>query len=210
MKKTKSAMKKKSTIMGIFLTICGRITASIAFDCANPPSGGANDRLILMNFDDWGDCTIGYNVSNTLIIESIAPASGAVAYSFEGHNNSVEPRSALVKGKYVDGYDHEVRFKIFNNSPDIKAQLNKLGNSKVVAIIQNNHKGDDGDAAFEVYGSETGLNLQELERIIADAELQGAYNLLIRNDEVSRPGTLPQTIFNTDFATSKAIVDGLL
>lgn len=194
----------------LLMSICGKINASIAYDCTNPPTGGANDRLILMNFDDWGNCSIGYNITNPLIIESITPASGIVAYEYEGHNNSVEPRLALVKGRYVDGYDHEVKFKVFSNAPTVKAQLQKLGQSKVVAIVQNNHKGANGDSAFEVYGSQTGLELQELERIIADAETQGAFNLLIKNDEVSRPSNLPNTVFLTDFATSKAIVDGLL
>lgn len=192
------------------MATCGKITANIAYDCTNPPTAGANDRLILMNHDDYLNCVIGYNISNPIIIESITPASGVVAYSYEGKNNSVEPRAAMVKQRYTNPYDHEVRFKVFNNSPDIKKQLMLLNQSKVVAIIQNNHKGSNGNAAFEVYGGETGLDLQELERIIADAETSGAYNLLIKNDEAARPSTLPHTIFNTDFNTSKAIVDGLL
>jgi hypothetical protein len=85
-----------------------------------------------------------------------------------------------------------------------------LDGAKVVALVQNNHKGEDGNAAFEIYGYETGLRLQELERVIADAENQGAYTVTIRNDEVSRPSSLPHTLWDTDFATTKAIVDSLI
>jgi hypothetical protein len=85
-----------------------------------------------------------------------------------------------------------------------------LDGAKLVALVQNNHKGDDGNSAFEIYGLETAIQLQELGRTVADAELQGAYNLVIRNNETSRPSTLPHTLFNTDFSTTLAIVNSLI
>lgn len=187
---------------------CEELTAGIAYDCDNPPTGGANDRLILVNFDDI-DGSVTFDGSNPLLVTNITSGAGS-GFNFEGHNNSNEPRAALVKGRYVNGYDHEVRFKCFSNAPATKDQLRRLDGALVVAIVQNNHKGADGNAAFEIYGLETGLRLQELERIIADAETQGAYNLLLRNDDISKPSTLPHTLYDTDFATTKAIVDGLL
>ena len=191
------------------MAVCDALTAGIAYDCANPPSGGANDRLILVNFADINGF-VTLDATNPLVIEGIALAGTSVGYVFEGLNNSNEPRAALVKGRYVNGYDHEVRFKCFSNSILTKTQLSKLDGALVVAIVQNNHKGADGEAAFEVYGLETGLRLQELERILADAELQGAYNLLLKNDDISKPSTLPHTIFDTDFTTTLAIVDSVL
>jgi len=191
------------------MPVCDLLTAGIAYDCANPPTGGANDRLILVNFADI-DGNVTYNASNNGVVENITLLGGAVGYAFEGLNNSNEPRAAMVKGRYLNAYDHEVRFKVFSNSILAKVQLTKLDGALVVAIVQNNHKGAAGEAAFEIYGLETGLRLQELERIIADAELQGAYNLLIKNDEVSRPSTLPHTLFITDFAASLAVVDSVL
>lgn len=189
---------------------CDAIDAGILYDCDNPPSGGANDRLILFNFDDMQNATITYDVSNPLLITNIILASGVTGYVFEGLNSSVEPRSGLVKGRYVNGYDHEITFKVFQNTPAIKATLNKLDGAKLVGLVQNNHRGEDGNSAFEIYGLETSIQLQELGRTVADAELQGAYNLVIRNNETSRPSTLPHTLFNTDFATTLAIVNGLI
>ncbi len=192
------------------MAICDAITAGIAYDCANPPAGGANDRLILLNFSDVEAATITYDGTNPIIVENIVLAGAAVGYVFEGLNNSNEPRSAMVKGRYVNGYDHEVRFKCFDNSPTAKLQLGKLDGAQLVAIVQNNRKGASGNSAFEIYGLQTGLRLQELERILADAETQGAYNLLIRNDEISRPSSLPHTLWDTDFATTLAIVNALI
>lgn len=187
---------------------CEEITAGIAYDCDNPPTGGANDRLILLNFSDI-DGNVTYDGSNPLLVTNITSGAGT-GFVFEGHNNSNEPRAALVKGRYVNGYDHEVRFKCFKNDAATKEILNQLDGGLFVAILQNNHKGAAGAAAFEIYGLQTGLRLQELERIIADAETQGAYNLLLKNDDISKPSTLPHALFDTDFATTKAIVDGLL
>lgn len=193
------------------MSACGKIDAGVAYLCAAPPTGGANDRLILMNYDDWHLAGIQFDLTNPLLIDDIQPPSGGEkAYEFQGQNDSVEPRSAMVKGRYVDSFDHEVRFKVFNNDPSIKQQLLKLSQSKVVAIVQNNHKGVNGDAAFELYGHETGLELQEMERILNDGDTMGAYNLLLRNSETSRPGTMPHTIYVTNFGASKALVDGLL
>jgi len=199
------------------MPVCDALTAGILYDCLNPPVGGVNDRLILVNFSDI-DGNVTRNGSNPNVIEAITLPGGAVGYVFEGLNSSNEPRAALVKGRYVNGYDHEVRFKVFSNSIAAKVQLQKLDGALVVAIVQNNHKGGDpvpggtavGEAAFEIYGLETGLRLQELERILADAELQGAYNLLIKNDEISKPSTLPQTLFITSFAATLAVVNGIL
>lgn len=189
---------------------CDELTDDILYDCDNPPTGGANDRLILLNYSDVQDAAVTLDGTNPLVVTNIVLASGIQGYVYEGLNNSNEPRTALVKGRYVNGYDHEVRFKVFKNSPDTKKQLNKLDGALVVAIVQNNHKGASGNAAFEIYGLENGLRLQELERIIADAETQGAYNLLIRNDEVSRPSSLPHTLWDTNFATTLEIVDSLI
>jgi hypothetical protein len=168
-----------------------------------------NDRLILLNYADI-DGNVTYDNTNSIIVTNITLTAPAVGYEYEGVNNSNEPRSAMVKGRYVNGYDHEVRFKCFDNSPDAKLQLGKLDGALVVAIVQNNRKGLDGNSAFEIYGLETGLRLQELERILADAETQGAYNLLIRNDEISRPSSLPHTLWDTDYATTLTLVNGLL
>tara|TARA_R110000868_G_scaffold247452_1_gene503837 strand:- start:181 stop:762 length:582 start_codon:yes stop_codon:yes gene_type:complete len=191
------------------MAVCDELTAGIAYDCANPPTGGANDRLILVNFADI-DGNVTYNATNVNVVEAITLPAATYGHVFEGLNNSNEPRAALVKGRYVNGYDHEVRFKCFSNSIASKLQLTKLDGALVVAIVQNNHKGQDGEAAFEIYGLETGLRLQELERVLADAELQGAYNLLIKNDEVSKPSTLPHTLYITSYAASLAVVNGIL
>ena len=51
--------------------------------------------------------------------------------------------------------------------------------------------------------------LDKITKELSD-EKEKVGELLLRNKETSRPSTLPHTIFNTDFATTKAIVDALV
>ena len=190
------------------MSSCGKISANILIDCDNPLTGGVNDRLILVNKDDWDQATITPGSGN--VIANIVMATAAVGFKFEGKNNSVEPRQALVKQRYAEVYDHEVTFKVFTADSDTKEQLEKLAKGKVVAIVENNWKGDDGKGAFEAYGVETGLFLQELERTLADADTQGAYNLVLRSSEQSKESHLPATIWSSSYAITKGIVDALL
>lgn len=189
---------------------CGQISAHILVDCNNPMIGGADDRLVLINKDDWELATITRNGTNNQLIEGITLATGADAYYFEGKNHSLEPAQRLVKQRYAEVYDHEVIFKVFKIDAPTKTQLEALAKGKFVAILQNNFKGASGDSCFEIYGEEVGMEVPELERIIGDAETQGAFNITLRTPEQVKEGHLPATLFLTNFVTTLAIVDGLL
>lgn len=189
---------------------CTGISANILKNCDNPLKSGVNDKLLLINQDDidsWtGDSS---SPANDLIIETILLKTGTSGYIFEGQNSSVEPRAAVAKQTYTTPYEHEVTFKIFNNTASIKEQLQKLSQGKVVAIVQNNHTGDAGDCKYEIYGLETGLEVVEMERLPSDGETQGYWNVVLRNNEKSRPGTPPHSFFDTDIATSTANYEAL-
>lgn len=191
------------------MSICGKISANVVLDCDYPLVGGANDNLYLINKEDYDDATITVDPANDQLITDLVLETGTHAYKFEGKNNSVEPRSVLVKQRYAEVYDHEVIFKVFINSADTKVQLEKMAKGKVIAIIENNYKGDTGAGAFEVYGVETGLQVMEMERVIADADTQGAYNVTLRTSEFAKESHLPSTLLKTDYATTKSLVEGL-
>lgn len=189
---------------------CGQISSDILIDCLNPLVGGVKDRLVLMNKEDWDAATITKDQDNAQLISNVILASGAIAYQYEGKNNSVEPRQALVKQRYAEVYDHEVIFKVFKADASTKQQLELLAKGKVVAIVENNWKGASGAGAFEVYGEETGLYVQELDRTLADADTQGAYNVVLRTSEQAKESHLPATLFAGSYAATKQIVDSLL
>jgi hypothetical protein len=189
---------------------CENIDKNILLDCVNPLVGGTNDRLILIPFDVAQNLAITYDVNNPIVITAIAPGSPTPGYVYEGQNQSVDPLLTGVKLTYSYAYDHQVQFKVFSNTPDVKEQIQRLGFKKVVAIVQTNYTGVNGNGAFHVYGLKTGLELQEITANPNDPDTLGAYDVILRNKENSRPATLPHTIFNTDFITTKAIVDALV
>ena len=195
--------------MFIIMPICAKISANVLYDCDNPMVAGAGDNLYLINKDDWDEATITEDVGNSQLITNIVLASGDLSYKFEGKNYSVEPTQKLVKQKYAEVYDHEVTFKVFVANAATKEQLEKMASGSVVAIVENVHRGADGESAFEVYGRGSGLEVQDLERMLNDADTQGAFNIVLRSSEVAKEPHLPATLYETDYATTKAIVEGL-
>jgi hypothetical protein len=189
---------------------CGKISASILLNCDYPLIGGVEDRLILINKDDI--VSITRNASNPQIIEDIVLTSSPAAYAYEieGNNNSIDVKSTLVKAKYSEGYSHEIIYRVFTTGPETKEQIEAEAKGKLVAITQNNFRGATGNATFEIHGLDVGLELVEGESNKSDAETQGAFVLTLRTPDLYKEPHLPATLFITDYATSKAVVDGLL
>jgi len=189
-------------------SLCGAITKNIGFECVPKLFGGVNDRLILGNFEDIE--SVARNIENPQIIEDIVLATGKKAFTYQGKNNSVEPVGRLVKQRFSNVYDHEIRFKAFEVDAAAKREYERLADGLVFAIVQNKFTGTNGDSKFDVYGLDTGLEVQELERALANADTQGAFDILLRTSEQSKEAHLPATIFSVDLATTNAIVEGLL
>lgn len=187
---------------------CGLLDGSIAIDCDNPLNGGANDRLILYNFSEIAGYTP--NGTNPQLIEAITLASGKTGYTVEGKNNSVEPSQLLVKQKYGEVYDHEIRFKIFTSSPDVKKRIEAMVKGRYVAVIQNNFQGANGNAEFELYGRKAGLVVKELKRTLVDADTQGAYDIVLATPEATKEPNLPNSIFITSRTATLAMIEGTL
>jgi hypothetical protein len=187
---------------------CAEIAAGITLDCDYPLVGGVKDDLYLFNYSHLNSVT--RNSTNPQIIEAITLTSGKKVYKFEGKNNSVEPRAALVKQRYADAYEHQVDFLVFSLVPASKAIIEDLVKGRVIAICENRHREVSGKTSFEIYGLNAGLEVSELERVANDSDTQGAYKLVLKTSEYSREPALPNTLFKTDYATSKALITALL
>lgn len=190
--------------------LCAAITKDISVNCSAPIEGGVKDNIYLINYQDWEDASISTNISNKQIYEAISLPSGAVAYKMEGLNNSPAPKQSMVKGAFINSFSHEINYKLFSINPDVKEQLELKSKGRFVVIVENNYKGDNGEAAFEVYGAGSGLVCESIDRDPNSNDTQGAYDVTLKTSEKSREAHLPATIFLTDYATSKAIVEGLL
>jgi hypothetical protein len=189
---------------------CGRISAGVARNCDNPLVGGSSNELILINKEDIVSYT--ENSSNSQIIEGINLVSSpqAVAYKFEGFKNSVEPQIDLAPAAFLNAWKHQILFRIFDNTPDTKKIIDGLANGTVVAIIKNNNQGVNGNAVYELFGRFAGLELTVATAAKNDADTQGAYVLTLATADGEKEPKLPATVFLTDLATTKALVDSLL
>ena len=188
-----------------FVTLCGIIDANILVNCVDPIAGGTNDRLILINFDDLASVT---KVNG--IITAITMVVAKTGFVMQGKNNSVAPTQALVKQRFGEVYDHIINYKTFSLGDSVKVLLEKKVKGKFIAIIENQYKGTGGDSAFEMYGLDGGLIVTELTRDPNSSDTQGAYDITLASSEFAKEPRLPATIFLTDYAITKAIVDGIL
>jgi hypothetical protein len=186
---------------------CPGINSDIFLDCTKPISAGVKDMLYLVNFADID--SIVEDIANPNLIESFTLAAGAFLYRVEGKNNSIDPTSSLVKARYSNTFNHECIFRVFDNASSIKQQLEYMTNVKMVAIVENNFKGSNGEVPFEIYGLRSGLTINVLTRVVNDAETQGAYTITLSSSEQIKEPYLPATLFDTDYATTKAFLESL-
>jgi hypothetical protein len=191
-------------------TNCGKIAAGVLNDCDNPLIGGAKDRLILFNTEDIVDYDT--NTSNSQIIEGInlVASPAAVGYVFEGFKSSIEEERKLAPNKYRSMWDHQIIFRIFSNSPETKQTIEGLKDGTFVAILENNNKGVDGNAAFELYGKGVGLYVLDAVATKNDADSQGAYVITLKTPEDQKEPNLPATVFLTSYSVTKTLVDSLV
>jgi hypothetical protein len=189
-----------------FVTVCGKISKDINKSCTYPLQAGVRDRAVIINFDDLSSKVYG---ADNFTIEDLLLISGTTAIQIEGKNNSIKPKSMMVSQLYENMFDHQLEIIGFDISPEIKADLNSAKNGRFIVVTENYFKGENGESAFEVYGLTTGLEITVIERDPNDQDTQGAFKITFFTKTNKEPN-LPNPLFFTDYATSKAIVDGLL
>lgn len=186
---------------------CGLLTASLGINCDEPIVSGVNDRIWIMNKDDVDSFTYGASKET---ISAINLASGKTAFTIQGKNDSVDPKSELEKARFSTNQNHEVMFRVFDNSVAVKTQMNKYMNGKYVVVIENNHVNAAADSAFEVYGEIAGMELAEGSRLPSDVESEASWLLVLRTPERSKEPRVPASFLDTDYATSKAALNAYL
>ncbi len=162
---------------------------------------GVRDEIILVNIDDISGFV--FDAGNPLLITAVTRVSTTLGYGFEGQLNSNEPSYELVKQGFNRVYDHILTFKGFDVSAASKLNFSQMVKAKVVAFIENN------DKTFEVYGADTGLLVDTLVRNPNDSDTGGAFDVTLRSDENIKEPKMPLTWLDTDYATTKALFDGL-
>lgn len=188
--------------------ICAALDGDIEPDCDFPIQGGVDDLLYLINKADIASVT--RDTTNPQIIEDIILVSGARAFRVQGQNNSNNTRWELVKQRYTRMYNHIVSFVGFDLGPSGYERYEELSNALVVAVVVNNYRGTNGNAAIKIYGLDAGLRASTMSQDMSSADTQGAVQIEMASDEINKEPHTPATLFDTNFATSLAIIEGLV
>lgn len=186
---------------------CSKIkTGFINQGCSKPVIAGTTARVILLSYSevDKSKSVVTDNVISSLILKA-----GATGYEVDSLPNATVGSDTINAGTYLKTHQHNVVVRIFKKSEAAKKFVNGLTNARVIAIVENNDTGDNGDTKYEVYGWNSGLELTEI-TVTTEMTDGVAYQVTLANGTIAQEGSLPMSLFDTDEATTDLMVDGLL
>lgn len=192
------------------MSVCGSLTQSFGFNCTSPLAGGTADRAYIIDYEKYRAATIDTNATNFMVKEGITLAGTDAFFTVDGKNNSNAPSFNLVKQAYADVYDHLFNFLCFDLSNEAKKALNDMVGGRYVVIFENNYRGNSAEATFEILGSNAGLEFKTFTRDPLNNDNQGAYVITMGTPDVGKEPHAPYSLFDTDYATTKALLEGLI
>lgn len=171
-------------------------------DCVAPPVGGIEDVITIMNWADYQLATIAVNATNEMIVETFTPAATTAAYQM---NFIPETATATATRNGINTYDHSITGMMNINSNTLKKALMDADGGRYVVIVEN--RNPVAEKKFEIYGMEAGLTITALTQ---DANANnGAIPVTFASSEFSKETKLPKSLFKTDLATTRAIIETL-
>ncbi len=189
---------------------CYLLTKSIAPDCDNPIVQGVDAKIWVFPLSVWKNAAFTYDATNSNIIDGIVPASGETGAYITGKFQSVEGSTTQAVAPYGTNWVHQVTLRVLNNSPEVKEELESLAGGKFVIVVQNNYKGASDKVAFEVYGNVSGLRSTEGGRETNNADTLGGYTFILATEEGTTEPRLPMSVLDTDYSTTKALLDSIV
>ena len=174
--------------------------------CGKPAIAGTTARVILLSYSDVDKSK---SVVTDNVISSLILKAGATGYEVDSLPNATVGSDTINAGTYLKTHQHNVVVRIFKKSEAAKKFVNGLTNARVIAIVENNDTGDNGDTKYEVYGWDSGLELTEI-TVTTEMTDGVAYQVTLANGTIAQEGSLPMSIFNTDEQTTDLMVEGLL
>jgi len=187
---------------------CTGITIDSDYDCADPLKAKVSEALYIGNLADIE--TITYDVTNPTLITNIVMKSTKQMYTFQGVRSTTKPQVDLVASEVNVGFSHQCDFSVFEVDAAQKENLQAMSTVSQFLIYQNPKDSSLGDAVWEVMGINSGLEMATLTRMPADGASGGAYTCQLKTPEAASETELPNSFFDTDIATTEAIIQILL
>jgi hypothetical protein len=185
----------------------GLITADILYDCDNSPLGGLETDVLLFNVEDLDIAALTVDAQNGDIVTNFQLLTGKTGFLLQGVKQINSASSELVKKEFSsDKHKHVFNGVVLNVSAANKKQINIMsGGSKYIAVIDRKWKGVDNKEAFLILGLESGLEL--LTATWNSNENDGVLQFSLESTDGFEEPKLPNTLLETDYATTKAAFD---
>lgn len=176
------------------------------FNCANVSAKGILPEAILINYADFAAATVTVDVT-TKQIENIVLPQGKKGYLFSFPKSSTVQPSVGVRSvdRGIDTFEHSIDMVVQQISQTYREDLSKLRFTPVVVIIARK------DGVYELYGRNIGMKISAIVYEAGNADTSGTMQLTLTTPS-EEPGEmqLPIEIFDTNPATTKAVIDSLL
>ena len=195
--------------------VCAIVTNDLLYDCSNKAVGGVVQTIKLINKCDIdiSEWTVNNGTveacAHTIAYDGTDPSEleAVTVQGIPGKRllNATFTSSDTYFGTYfthtVDLFGQGLTEQALCN---IKAFAN---GAEVVAIIEQNFKGEDGESAFLVYGWDTGLKLGDMTHDFNENNGNAVIPLTSRDPDLEPQP--PYVLLMTDYETTKAFFDSL-
>lgn len=182
---------------------CGKISANLILASCATNSVAVEPEVILINHADIESVEMEGGVVSGIVLKS-----GAAGYKYETFRNGVESQVTVNQNSYLTRFAHQVLFRSFVKTQDVKDQINALANARVVAIVKNVSNYEE-DVKFEVFGLGNGLVLTDLQAVSTDAD-GVVYAVTLASEESALEAQLPASFFDTSLEQTETAIEALL
>lgn len=181
-----------------------KITGDLINDCSVNPVLGLQDAVIV-NYDDIDFAALAKTDSKITNLSLLSGTSGFAVKWLKrmGSNNN----NLVASPTEREGFTHSFACQLAGYSADNAERITELKNGKYVIIARSNYAGVDNAEKFKVFGIEAGLYLTEA--VHNSNENGGAITYILSTQEGDLEPYLFNTLFETDYDTTKADYDSL-
>lgn len=186
------------------------IAADIDFACEDLIVKGLEADGLIINRSDIDFSATTFNSSNPNIIESLTLKTGKYAYAVNQMGNTpfTGTQSTLEVGTYRNTWTHDIPIVVLNNGPEVARDIiDGLSNGTFVVILRNKHKGQSGEAEYQVYGYTQGLVASEGTNDKYSDDTDGGWIITLQETGARMSAMF---FFDTDAATTAAAYEALL
>lgn len=193
--------------------VCSYLLAQeLDVNCDDPIVSGLEATGVIINRAEIDFDKSVLSDNNT--IKSIALVDGAKAYKVmqQGSTPFTGTTTELVAGTYRNSFTNTVALVVFNNGPEVCANIiDKLANGEFVIILENKFKGlgnttTPGGAAFQVFGWYQGCKASEITAEKYSDDTDGGWAVTLQETKAPKSGLF---LFDTGYSATKAIVESL-